>query len=230
MDQQDYREKLRERLDQPIVIDPRRNLIAALEYIKAEPVMFLGYSAFLLTLALFTLRIQLVGTMINVFLMPPLVAGYFAAAKRIDRGEKLHIYHFFDGFSRWLNIFVATTLSGLLIFLGVIMLVAPGIYLGVAYILVIPFIMFSGMDFWEAMEASRKLITKAFWGALGLILILLLINLLGVLLFGLGIVFTLPLTYLSIYTTFKNILHQEEPVSFPKNNNTRKTTDFSHFR
>lgn len=230
MDQQFSKDKYREKLGQPIVIDFRRNLAAAMEYIKAEPLLFIGYSSILLALVIVSLRSQLFSSMVSIFLLPPLVSGYFLAAARIDRGERLQLFHFFEGFLNWLNIFVATSLSAILITAGAFLLIAPGVYLGVAYILVLPFVVLTGMDFWEAMETSRKLITKAFWSALGLVAILILINLLGLLLFGMGVVFTLPLTYLTIYTTFKNILQEEEPVRFQKESNTRKTTDFSHFR
>ena len=62
------------------------------------------------------------------------------------------------------------------------------------------------MDFWQAMETSRKLVRKEWLGIFGLILVLGIINLLGVLAFGAGVLFTLPITYCAMYVAFRDIV------------------------
>lgn len=62
------------------------------------------------------------------------------------------------------------------------------------------------MDFWEAMESSRKLINRNFWPFLGFFVILTLINVLGVILLGVGLLFTFPATYCMVYAAFEDIV------------------------
>ncbi|MFO8054034.1 MAG: glycerophosphoryl diester phosphodiesterase membrane domain-containing protein [Bacteroidales bacterium] len=210
MTKQDYQDKLQEKLNSEISIDLKKSIIKAFDYFKAEPLLFFGFTALLLFLSIFTSRLQLFGALINVFLLPPLIAGYFTAARKMDNGEKISLLNFFEGFNHWLNVFVGTSLSGLLILSGSFLLLLPGIYLAISYIFVIPFMVLAGLEFWDAMEASRKLIAKNFWNAFAFVLGLLLLNLAGVMLFGIGVFISLPLTYLSIYAAFNNIFYEEK--------------------
>ena len=226
MTTKEYKDKLNEKLNSNFEIDVRETLMQAVEYFKAETILFLLYSIFLISLNLLTLQIQPIGSVINVIVMPILISGFFYAAHQIDKGEKLTINDFFRGFNSWMNILIASILSGVLVALGLFLLVIPGIYLAVAYTFAIPFIVYADFEYWEAMEASRQLITKNFWNIMGLILVLLMINFLGLMLFGIGIFFTLPLTYLSIHTAFHNIF----PNTDTKANRDPQQIDLRHFR
>jgi len=91
-------------------------------------------------------------------------------------------YHYF-----WLEL-ISQIFTGI----GFVLLILPGIYLAVAYSFTVPFVTFLNMDFWEAMESSRKLITRNFWPFLGFFVILTLINVLGVILLGVGLLVHFP--------------------------------------
>lgn len=227
MTKQEYQEILDQKLESGYEIDIRATIMDALRYFRMEPLQFFGYTSFLIFLSLLTIRFQPVGTIVNIFILPILTAGYFYAAAKMDRGEKLSFHDFFQGFNSWLNIFIGATLAGLITFLGFILFIVPGIYLVVSYSFLYPFMVNAKFEYWEAMEASRKLITKNFWDILGFILALILLNILGILLFGIGVLITLPVTYLSIYSAFKNILPESESTS-DKNNSSK--IDFSIFR
>lgn len=51
-------------------------------------------------------------------------------------------------------------LMAVMIFIGLFLLVLPGIYLSVAYLFALPLVVEKGLSPWEAMEVSRKVITK----------------------------------------------------------------------
>jgi len=55
------------------------------------------------------------------------------------------------------------------------------------------------------MEASRLTITKKLPNFTALILILLVLNILGAFLYGIGLIFTIPYTYASIYVAFNSV-------------------------
>ena len=78
---------------------------------------------------------------------------------------------------------------------------------------------FGGLDPWSAMEWSRKLITRNWWRFFGLMLILVASNLLGILLLGLGLLVTFPLTFLVLYVIFedltRDVFAEEESPATP---------------
>jgi uncharacterized membrane protein len=157
---------------------------------------------FILYSALYAISMPIGGFIIS----GPLSAGFFLVARRLDKGEEVIIDHFFEGFKHFLPLLLLTIVSGILIFIGFIAFVIPGIYLSVSYAFSIFFVIFSGMDFWEAMEASRKVTGKQWFGVLVLILVLGILNFLGTLAFGVGLFFTIPISFCALYAAFDDIV------------------------
>ncbi|WP_184498308.1 hypothetical protein [Algoriphagus iocasae] len=88
---------------------------------------------------------------------------------------------------------------------GLVLFILPGIYLGVGYMFSLLFVLFGGFDFWPAMEYSRKLVHTNWWKFFGFVLLLLLINIGGFLCLIVGLLVTIPLTYLSVYVLFEEL-------------------------
>lgn len=166
--------------------------------------MFVGYTAIYFLVSL--IGGTGYGSIVNLVLRGPLLAGFFIVANAIIRNESLSFDRFFDGFKLFLPLFLAELVSQIFTGLGFVLLVLPGIYLAVAYSFTIPFVTFLNMDFWEAMESSRKVISKNFWPFLGFFVILTLINLVGIILLGVGMLFTFPATYCMVYAAFEDIV------------------------
>ncbi len=83
---------------------------------------------------------------------------------------------------------------------GVLMLIGlvPSIYLSVGYSMGMPLIIDRRVQFWPAMEMSRKVVGKK-WGAVfAFSFVLGLVNLLGVIPCGLGLLATIPLSMCAI--------------------------------
>jgi uncharacterized membrane protein len=89
--------------------------------------------------------------------------------------------------------------------IGMFLLIIPGIYLAVAYSATSYLIVFRKMDFWQAMETSRKAVSKEWFSIFGLGIVLALINLAGALVLGIGLLFTIPLTACAAYAAFADI-------------------------
>ncbi len=140
--------------------------------------------------------------------MPPLYAGFYLVANKLSRGEEVIYPDFFAGFRFWIPAAVVSLLSQTLIALGLIALIIPGIYLAVSYLFAIPMGIFGGLDPWAAMEWSRKLITRNWWRLFGLLLILVVLNLLGLVLAGIGLLLTIPLTFLVLYVVFEELTRE----------------------
>jgi hypothetical protein len=101
----------------------------------------------------------------------------------------------FAGFSKALSITIAIILQIILILIGFVLLVLPGIYLSVGYALTLPLILDKGMGPWEAMEASRKAIHKRWWSVLGLYLVMMLLYMVSAIPLGLGLIWTVPMFF-----------------------------------
>ena len=168
--------------------------------------LFVGYTALMLAITVVAGFIPFG----SLFVAGPLAAGYYIVAHKINRGEDYEFGTFFKGFDYFVPLFLYTLVGGIFIVLGTLALILPGIYLAVAYTFAIPFIVFAKMEFWDGMEISRKLITRNWWSIFGLLILLFLINILGVLLFFIGILFTIPITYCAIYAAFEDIMEHRE--------------------
>jgi len=93
----------------------------------------------------------------------------------------------------------------LLIYLGMILLLIPGIYLAVAYMLAIPLIVERGLSPWQAMEASRKAITQHWFKVFGLFLLLGLIVSISAIPLGIGLIWTIPLFVMVMGVLYRTI-------------------------
>jgi uncharacterized membrane protein len=97
-------------------------------------------------------------------------------------------------------------LISLLVVLGLMLLILPGIYLAISYLFAHFFVWFYDVEPSEALRMSRKTVSGNFGQILLLCLILGGINLLGILAFGVGFLLTLPFSYCVIYATFADII------------------------
>jgi uncharacterized membrane protein len=121
--------------------------------------------------------------------------------------------NYFWGFRHFLPLLLFTIVSSVLITIGIMLLVVPGIYLSVAYLFAPYLIIEKNIDFWPAMEISRKKINRSFFGLLGFFIILLFINLLGCIPMGLGLFITVPLTACMTTAAYRDIFTQEQEIT-----------------
>ena len=95
-------------------------------------------------------------------------------------------------------------------FFAIFIAALPVIYLSVAWSFTPFFIVFLKMDFWEAMESSRKIITKKWFSFFIFFFLLVLINLFAMIPLGLGLLVTIPASYCAMYAAFHHIVKPEE--------------------
>lgn len=108
------------------------------------------------------------------------IGGLYFLLLKLIRGEPAQFGDAFAGFSlAFLQLFLAGLVSGLLTSLGLLCCLLPGIYLAVAWVFVFPLIIDKHLDFWGAMELSRKVITRHWWRWFGFALLNFLVLLLG---------------------------------------------------
>lgn len=89
--------------------------------------------------------------------------------------------------------------------IGLVLLILPGIYLAVGYAFVIPLIIDRGMPVWEAMELSRTTVHKQWFQTFGLLLAAGLLLVGSAMLFGVGLIVTLPLCTAAIMFAYEDL-------------------------
>ena len=92
--------------------------------------------------------------------------------------------------------------SQILIILGLLLLVVPGVYLMVGYILAPWFVLDRRVGFWEAMQLSRRTVQPHWFELFGLFLMIILINLLGALALGVGLLVTIPVSWCALTAAY----------------------------
>jgi hypothetical protein len=90
------------------------------------------------------------------------------------------------------------------------LLLLPAVYLGVAYSWAYKFVVFYDMSFWDAMEASRKVITKKWFMIFIFMIIIGIIAGLGILLLCVGILFTFPAYLCMNFSAFADVTRLDE--------------------
>jgi hypothetical protein len=126
----------------------------------------------------------------------PFMAGLMLIGIRQSVGLPVDFKMAFSCFGYILPIVIASILKSILSTIGFVLLIIPGIYLSIAYLLVIPLIIDQEMGPWQAMEASRKAIQRHWFKVFGLYVLMAFICFLSLIPLGLGLIWTVPMTFM----------------------------------
>src|ERR1700730_13715011 len=115
------------------------------------------------------------------------------------RGEVVQVGDVFAGFNlAFLHLTLAGLVKWLLTSLGLVLCILPGIYLGVGYVFALPLVIDKKMEFWPAMEVSRRVMHHHWWSTFGLVIVLGLIAFVGFLACLVGALVTIPVASASL--------------------------------
>src|SRR6266567_702643 len=123
------------------------------------------------------------------------------------RGEPADFSVAFSGFTLALvPLIVASLIAHALTFIGFFLCVIPAVYLLVAWWLFTPLLILDKhLDFWPALECSRKVVNHHWWLCFGLSLVACLVGLLGSMACGVGIFFTMPIAVGALVCAYEDI-------------------------
>jgi uncharacterized membrane protein len=128
----------------------------------------------------------------------PVLLGLAAVGLRRAKENRVEAADFFEGFRYFLPALLAGLLVFIFSFFGLFFLIVPGVVIFSMYLFTFHFIFDQGQDFWEAMESSRKLVSRDFFGFALFSVLILLVNLLGLAFLFVGTIATVPITSLAI--------------------------------
>lgn len=203
------RTKLERIIAEGVDFDIKTTLEKGWDLFKKGAPLHVGFTFLIIMIQLtFTVYLEDFLFIFTIFLAPALVTGFYLAGNRMSQDDSVEFKDFFDGFKYWMPVVLINLISSLLVVFGIFALVLPGVYLLVGYMFCILFGVFGGFDFWTSMELSRRLIQTQWWRFFGLGVVLFLINMAGALTLGVGLLISIPLTYLSIYGLFEDLTSQ----------------------
>ena len=217
-------------LAQDYMFSIRSCLRRAWNLLKGEFWPFVGITA--LILALFGFASAVGGATINhrnegateittgavgMLVWGPLIGGLYYYFLKKARREKATVEAAFCGFTkeRFLHLFLAGFVTSLLTWVGFFCLVLPGIYLWVAWMFTLPLVVDKQLDFWSAMELSRKVVTKHWFKFFGMTLLMLLVMFAGALAVWVGLFVAMPIIFLTVIYAYEDIFGSAAPAVKP---------------
>jgi hypothetical protein len=179
-----------------------------------NPVGFLGFTlALTFASQAIPLLAPFVGQLLSLAIQMLMLVGIAMVTWRRLRNQSSTWGDFFPDWQTTAQVFLCTVVGLLFIVVGFFLLVIPGIYLVVAYTFSYLLIVDRRLGVWQALEGSRRVVNKHWWGVLGLALMM------GIVIVGAGTVgavgLGLPIGYgLSGFFTEVNL--DELPIVLPE--------------
>jgi hypothetical protein len=181
----------------------------AWELMKTNFWPIVGVTALILVLFVATSSIY-----VGILLTGPLLGGLNWYYLKLIRGQQADLNDAFAGFTQaFVQLMLAGLVTSILESIGFFLCILPGIYLIVAWIMTFTLILDKRLQFWDAMEVSRKVVSKHWWSFFGFFLLWCLINLGGLLLCVLGLFITFPWTCIAIVYAYEDIFGQPKPAA-----------------
>ena len=136
----------------------------------------------------------------------PMMGGVYSLYLKKIRGQPAMFGDAFIGFSTaFVPLMLAMLVKGLLTGLGCLLCILPGIYLAVSWAFALPLVIDKKLDFWPAMELSRRVVTKHWWLMLGFLIVCGLVALAGLLACCVGIFVTAAIAQAALMYAYEDI-------------------------
>lgn len=164
-----------------------------------------GWYLFGLTAAVMGLAMLVIGNAVATALYSIIIGGYIAILLKHAREEKYVFDDLFLVDRRWVYFAFGMLIKAVLILLGLVCFIVPGVYLAVRWMFSELYIIDDGMRPLEALKASSALTEGYRWKLFGYLLLMMLIGLLGTLALGVGLFVAVPVINFATITLFWNL-------------------------
>lgn len=198
----------------------------ALNLVKPHWQVLMAFTAIYVGTMFLVLLNPQIGQVIQMIVSGPISAGYYLSIKRIIDNKPLSIPNFFEGFQNFIPTMLVFMVVNLITTLGLALYYVPALFIATIYLFAMPLLVFTNIGFWNAMESSRIIIMSKFWESFLFGATIIGINILGLLTFGIGVLFTIPLSYAIILVAYEDIYGFDDAEEETKTYDN----DFSHFR
>jgi hypothetical protein len=176
---------------------------------KQYPGGFVGFCLLNLVIQGALNGVSYAGAVASVAITSPLFMGNFIVSAKLLQGQTPEFRDFFAGFPYFLPLLLLSLVAGLFIGIGTILLIIPGVYLAVAYLFASYLVVDRRLDFWPAMELSRRTVNPRWFGFFAFVLLVALLNLAGAVVLGLGLLVTIPLSFCTVTAAYADLFGLE---------------------
>jgi uncharacterized membrane protein len=180
---------------------------------KLYPGGFVGYALVFFVINVILGNLPMVGGLISLAISAPLGAGFYVVSAKLMQRRTPAFQDFFTGFQFFVPLILLSVVSAVLIILGFIFLILPGVFLMVCYLFPSMLIIDRRLDFWPAMELSRKTVQAQWFGFFVFVLLLVLINLAGAVALGIGLLISLPVSACAVAAAYAEVFGLQSDYS-----------------
>ncbi len=135
----------------------------------------------------------------------PLYVGVLLLGYAKANDQEVNIQSIFDYYVIVWPLVFAAFLVTVFTYIGLILLIIPGIYLAVSYTFVMPLIIDKKLDVWGAMEVSRRAVTTHWFTVFGVNFSIMILMLLSLFTLGIAMIWTLPLALIAQGVMYRKI-------------------------
>lgn len=146
-----------------------------------------------------------VGTLIALFLSAGMTKIYLDVAA----GRQISFDAFKLPLSTYCNFVIAMIVNALVVCLGCVLLIVPGIYIGVRLSFVSQFVIDRELGFMDALKASWEVTKDNAWHLFLAMLLIGLFALVGILCFGIGLLYTAPVASVATVIVYRHFVPAE---------------------
>lgn len=144
--------------------------------------------------------------LLSLLLAGPLSVGFAYFSLSISRGETPHFFQLFEGFNVFGKSFLANLCYTILVFVGIVLLIIPGIVVGIALSMTFYIIADQPeLSFSECLNESWNLTSGYRFKLLGLTLRFFPWYLLGLLCLGVGVLLVIPWHYVTVARFYEEL-------------------------
>lgn len=186
----------------------RESLGAGWKSFKRRPWYLFGLS--LAVLGMFVLAL---GDAVVTAVAYILYGGYLAMLIRHYKGEQVEFDDLFTIDNRWIYFTFLGLIKGLLILVGLVLFIVPGVYLAIRWMFAEFYVINEGMKPMEALRASSALTEGHRWKLFGFSLVVLLMHLAGLIVFVVGIVVAYTVALIATYKLYEDLKASKAPQS-----------------
>lgn len=151
--------------------------------------------------------IQLAG-----LLMLPMGAALTMMGLDMASARPISVRQLFAYYNKFFPLVGLQIVMGMAIFLGLLLLIIPGIYLSIALMFAVPLMLEKNLSIVDAFEASRKAVTHHWFKVLGVWLVMGVILFVSILPLGIGLFWTMPMMMAVIGVLYRRMFGISDQV------------------
>lgn len=143
---------------------------------------------------------------IGLILGGPMMGGLAGLYLKKIRGQSATFGDAFVGFSiAFVPLMLLFIVKSMLTLLGFLLCIVPGIYLGVSWIFAVALVFDKRLDFWPALELSRKVVSRHWWKIFGFAVVAGLVAMAGLLACCVGVFVTSAVAEVALLYAYEDI-------------------------